>query len=413
MTEHVAPHPGPLPASGARESVQPPRPASAGRGRGPSRQRREGEGQAIREAIRERALNSGFDAVGFAEARLGEEARAGLADFLARGYHGDMGWLAHNAERRGDPQALWPEARTVVALGVNYAPADDPLAQTRRRRRGAVSVYSRGRDYHDVLKKRLKALARWIDGNWPGSLKLFVDTAPVMEKPLAQRAGLGWQGKHTNLVSRDFGSWLFLGEIYLSLALPPDPAEKDHCGACRRCLDSCPTNAFPAPYRLDATRCISYLTIEHKGMIPLELRPAIGNRIYGCDDCLAVCPWNKSARAASEPDFLPRPELTTPILAELVRLDDPGFRARFAGTALKRIGRDRFLRNVLIAIGNGPTGDPDLLTAARHCLDDRAPLVRATAIWAFRRLAAPDDIAAERQRRVAIETEAEVIVEWE
>ena len=263
-----------------------------------------------------------------------------------------MGWLAARADERGDPQALWAEARSVVVLGVNYAPEADPLAALARRDRGAISVYAQGRDYHDIVKARLKTLARWIDGRWPGALKLFVDTAPVMEKPLAAAAGLGWQGKHTNLVSRDFGSWLFLGEIYLALALPPDAAEADHCGACRRCLDVCPTGAFPAPYRLEARRCISYLTIEHKGHIDADLRPLIGNRIYGCDDCLAVCPWNKFARATAEPGFRPRDALAAPTLAALARLDDAGFRALFSGSPVKRIGRDRFLRNVLIAIGN-------------------------------------------------------------
>ena len=267
----------------------------------------------IREAIRREALRIGFDAVGFAPAHLAEEARADLRTYIERGYHGDMGWLAEHAARRGDPQTLWPEARTVVALGVNYGPEDDPLAGADDSERGVISVYARNRDYHDTLKKRLKALARWIVARWPGELagglKVFVDTAPVMEKPLAQQAGLGWQGKHTNLVSRGFGSWLFLGEIYLSLALPPDPPEADHCGACRRCLDACPTDAFPAPYRLDARRCVSYLTIEHKGPIARELRPLIGNRIYGCDDCLAVCPWNKFARA-TERTGLPAPRGT-------------------------------------------------------------------------------------------------------
>jgi epoxyqueuosine reductase len=367
----------------------------------------------IREAIRDRALFSGFDAVGFAEARLGEEARAGLREFIARGYHGDMGWLAGTEARRGDPQVLWPEARTVVMLAINYAPQQDPLALLDARDRGAVSVYAQGRDYHETLKRRLKALAQWIEARWPGALKLFVDTAPVMEKPLARRAGLGWQGKHTNLVSRDFGSWLFLGEIYLSLALKPDAAEVDHCGSCRRCLDVCPTAAFPAPYRLDARRCISYLTIEHKGMIPLELRPLIGNRIYGCDDCLAVCPWNKFARAAREPDFLPREELTARRLAILAELDDAAFRKLFAGTAIKRTGRDRFLRNVLIAIGNGDPAHPDLVAAARRRLDDAAPLVRAAAVWAFSRLAAPAQWAAERARRLLRETDPLVRLEWE
>jgi epoxyqueuosine reductase len=278
---------------------------------------------------------------------------------------------------------------------------------------GVVSVYARGRDYHDTLKRRLRALAHWIEARWPGALKLFVDTAPVMEKPLAERAGLGWQGKHTNLVSRNFGSWLFLGEIYLSLELEPDEAEADHCGSCRRCLDACPTAAFPEPHRLDARRCISYLTIEHKGMIPVELRPLIGNRIYGCDDCLAVCPWNKFARATREPDFLPRNELTAPRLAMLAELDDAAFRAMFVGTAVKRTGRDRFVRNVLIAIGNAPPGDGQLLGAAERCLDDRSPLVRAAAAWAFSRLAPAVEYAVERARRLSREDDPVVREEWE
>ncbi len=366
----------------------------------------------IREAIRDRALAEGFDAVGFAAARLDAAARAGLAAFIARGYHGDMGWLAGTETRRGDPAALWPEARTVVVLGVNYAPEDDPLALAGRPDCGIVSVYARGRDYHDTLKRRLRVLARWIEERWPGALKLFVDTAPVMEKPLAERAGLGWQGKHTNLVSRDFGSWLFLGEIYLSLELEPDPPVTDHCGSCRRCLDACPSAAFPAPHQLDARRCISYLTIEHKGMIPFELRPLIGNRIYGCDDCLAVCPWNKFARAAHEPDFLPREALTAPRLAALAALDDAAFRRLFAGSPVKRIGRDRFLRNVLIAIGNATPGDAELAGAARRCLDDPSPLVHAAAVWACARLA-PAAHAAERARRLDREHDPIVIAEWE
>ncbi len=375
-----------------------------------------GEGAApaeIREAIREKALAMGFDAVGFAEARLAEAARADLGEFLARGYHGDMGWLADTADRRGDPQTLWPEARTIVVLGLNYGSDDDPLAAAAEPERGAISVYARGRDYHDTLKRRLKALARWIAARWPGELKVFVDTAPVMEKPLAQVAGLGWQGKHTNLVSREFGSWLFLGEIYLSLALMPDAAESDHCGACRRCLDACPTAAFPGPYRLDARRCISYLTIEHKGPIPYELRPLIGNRIFGCDDCLAVCPWNKFARATEEPEFLPRAALTAPRLAELAMLDDAGFRARFAGTAVKRIGRNRFLRNVLIAIGNVPQPSRELVAAARRALDDPSPLVRGAAVWAFGRIAGADDLAAEAAARFEHESDAAVAMEWQ
>jgi epoxyqueuosine reductase len=341
----------------------------------------------IRDDIRGQALSMGFDAVGFAEARLAEEARENLGEFIARGYHGDMGWLAGTAARRGDPRVLWPEARTIVVLGLNYAGEGDPRAAAGDPECGEISVYARGRDYHDTVKKRLKALARWIAERWPGELKVFVDTAPVMEKPLAQQAGIGWQGKHTNLVSRDFGSWLFLGEIYLSLALDPDPPESDHCGQCRRCLDACPTDAFPAPYQLDARRCISYLTIEHKGPIPNELRPLIGNRIFGCDDCLAVCPWNKFARATDEPDFLARDRLTAPRLATLAALDDAAFRTMFAGTAVKRIGRNRFLRNVLVAIGNAPEPAPELVAAATRCLDDASPLVRDAAIWAVGRLA--------------------------
>jgi epoxyqueuosine reductase len=367
----------------------------------------------IRDAIRDRALSVGFDAVGFAEASLGVEARAGLSEFIARGYHGDMGWLAGTVTRRGDPRALWPEARTVVVLGVNYGHEGDPLALLDIPDCGVVSVYARGRDYHDTLKRRVRALAHWIEGRWPGALKLFVDTAPVMEKPLAERAGLGWQGKHTNLVSREFGSWLFLGEIYLSLDLEPDAAEADHCGSCRRCLDACPTAAFPAPYQLDARRCISYLTIEHKGMIPVELRALIGNRIYGCDDCLAVCPWNKFARATREPDFFPREELTTPRLATLAELDDASFRAMFAGSPIKRTGRDRFVRNVLIAIGNATPGDSQLLAAAQRRLDDGSPLVRAAAAWAFSRLAPPARCEAESARRLICEDDPLVRAEWE
>jgi epoxyqueuosine reductase len=353
----------------------------------------------------------GFDAVGFAEARLGAPAREGLREFLARGYHGDMGWLAAGAERRADPRVLWPEAKSVVVLGVNYAPDDDPLAPAEPDL-GVISVYARGRDYHETLKRRLKALARWIAAEWPGALKLFVDTAPVMEKPLAQQAGLGWQGKHTNLVSRGFGSWLFLGEIYLGLALAPDPPESDYCGSCQRCLDACPTKAFPAPYQLDARRCISYLTIEHRGMIPVELRSAIGNRIFGCDDCLAVCPWNKFARAAREPDFLPRTALTAPRLAALAELEDAAFRRLFTGSPVRRTGRDRFVRNVLTAIGNADAGDAELLETARRRLDDASPLVRAAAVWAFGRHASPSEFAAERRRRFAIESEALVRAEW-
>jgi epoxyqueuosine reductase len=364
----------------------------------------------IKAAIRAEALALGFDAVGFAPAQLAPEARAHLAEFLARGYHGDMGWLAQRAAERADPQALWPQARSVVVLGLNYGPAQEPLALIGERHCGAVSVYARGRDYHDLVKSRLKALARRIEARRPGALKVFVDTAPVMEKPLAEAAGIGWQGKHTNLVSRALGSWLFLGEIYLAIELPPDEPEADHCGECRRCLDACPTNAFPAAYRLDARRCISYLTIEHKGHIAAELRPLLGNRIYGCDDCLAVCPWNKFARAAQEPAFQPRAALAAPRLAELAALDDAAFRRLFSGSPVKRIGRDRFVRNVLIAIGN--SGAPGLVAVVTPLLADSSPLVRAMAVWALARLADESALAQARQRHLPRESDAAVRAEW-
>ncbi|HVM81215.1 MAG TPA: tRNA epoxyqueuosine(34) reductase QueG [Stellaceae bacterium] len=365
---------------------------------------------AIKAAIRERALALGFDAVGFAAAELAPQARADLRAYLGQGLHGDMGWLAAREGERGDPKALWRDAKSVVVLGMNYGPGEDPMASLGRGDRGTISVYARGRDYHDIVKSRLKALARFIAESFAIELKLFVDTAPVMEKPLAERGGIGWQGKHTNLVSRELGSWLFLGEIYLALALEPDAPESDHCGRCERCLAACPTRAFPAPYRLDARRCISYLTIEHKGPIPAELRPLMGNRIYGCDDCLAVCPWNKFARATREPGLGAREALTAPALASLAALDDTAFRALFSGSPIKRIGRDRFLRNVLIAIGN--SGEPALLPAVRARIEDEAPLVRGAAAWALLRLAANAEIAAARIRRLGAETDPAVRAEW-
>ena len=336
--------------------------------------------------IRDRALALGFHAIGFARAELGPEARDRLAAFLAAGRHGSRGWMERRADQRADPRALWPEARPVIALGLSYAPDGDPLATLARPDRGNVSVYARGRDYHDVVKGMLKQLAGFIAGRFGPDVKVFVDTAPVMEKPLAASAGLGWQGKHTNLVSRAHGSWLFLGEILTTLDLPPDPPHADRCGSCARCLAACPTAAFPAPYQLDATRCISYLTIEHPGPIPMELRPLMGNRIYGCDDCLAACPWNRFAReATTHPKLRARPDLVAPELADLVALDDAAFRARFSASPIKRIGRDRFVRNVLIAIGNA--GDPALLPAARRLLDDPDPVVAEAAGWAVQRLA--------------------------
>ena len=375
----------------------------------PSPAKQKGEGDP-RSLIRDQALALGFDAVGFAKAELAPSVREGLAGFLAAGYHGDMGWLAEKADRRGEPAVLWPEARSVVVLGLNYGPLSDPLADRPGPEAGEISVYARNRDYHDTIKKRLKALARWMAARFGCGVKVFVDTAPVMEKPLAEAAGIGWQGKHTNLVSRELGSWLFLGEVFTTLALDADPAEEDHCGACRRCLDACPTAAFPSPYKLDARRCISYLTIEHKGPIPRELRPLMGNRIYGCDDCLAVCPWNKFAKATNQSDFRQRPELEAPALAELAALDDAGFRRLFAGSPIKRIGRARFLRNVLIAIGNSGRGE--LQAAALVRLEDEDALVRGAAVWALSRL-----VPALRLREVAAqhmprEASPEVAKEW-
>jgi len=363
------------------------------------------------DAIRERALALGFDAVGFAPPSLGAAAKGNLAAYLAQGFHGDMGWMADTAERRADPSVLWPEAKSVVVLGVNYGPAADPLAPLRRPERGVVSAYAQGRDYHHVVKRRLKALAGWLHRHYACEVKVFVDTAPVMEKPLAERAGIGWQGKHSNLVSRRFGSWLFLGEVFTTLPLAADRPGRDHCGSCRRCLDACPTAAFPAPYRLDARRCISYLTIEHKGHIGRQFRAAMGNRVFGCDDCLAVCPWNKFARRAGDAAFLPRAELTAPRLADLARLDDRGFRQVFAGSPVKRIGRDRFVRNVLIGLGN--SGARDQAAVVEGLLPDPSPLVRAMAVWALRRLAPPHRFAAIRARLRPGEADPAVREEWD
>ena len=319
-----------------------------------------------------------------------------------------MHWM-ENAERRGDPRVLWPDVRSIVMLGVNYGPDEDPLAILSERTRGAISVYARGDDYHEVIKPRLKAVARALLARAGGDVKVFVDTAAVMEKPLAAAAGLGWQGKHTNLVSREFGSWLFLGAIFTTLELPPDELERDHCGTCRACLDVCPTDAFPAPYRLDARRCISYLTIEHKGPIPHALRERMGNRIYGCDDCLAVCPWNKFAQRGREAKLSARAALTAPQLADLARLDDSQFRALFAKTTIKRTGRDRFVRNVLIAIGN--SGDPALAAEAERLVGDPATLVRGAAIWGLGRLM-PERLAALAVQHRAREADVSVRHEW-
>ena len=364
----------------------------------------------VREAIRARARSEGFDTIGIARAQSPAGAAEGLAGFLAHGLHGDMAWMRTTAERRADPKVLWGEANSVIALGVNYAPAHDPLDALQHRERGVVSVYAQGADYHDVLKRRLKRLAAWLAETQGGEVKIFVDTAPVMEKPLAAAAGLGWQGKHTNLVSREFGSWLFLGSIFTTLALEPDAPERDNCGTCSRCLDICPTRAFPAPYRIDARRCISYLTIEHKGHIAREFREAMGNRIYGCDDCLAVCPWNKFAHEARENAFHPRIELTAPLLRELSMLDDAAFREIFRGSPVKRIGRDRFLRNVLIAIAN--SGEAALAPAAEARLGDDSPLVRAMAVWALTKLLPREEFAALASCWAALERDPDIAAEW-
>ncbi|HEX8568434.1 MAG TPA: tRNA epoxyqueuosine(34) reductase QueG [Caulobacteraceae bacterium] len=336
------------------------------------------------ERIRGEALRLGFDACRITDVPESWPASARLIDFVGAERHGTMGWMAETAERRAHPNAMWAEARSAVVLGVNYGPEHDPLDALADPTRAAISVYAQGDDYHELIKGRLKQLGRWMASEFGCELKVFVDTAPLMEKPLAERAGLGWQGKHTNLVSREFGSWLFLGSVLTTLELEPDPAEPTHCGSCTACLDVCPTAAFPAPFQLDARRCISYLTIEHRGPIPLEFRPALGNRIYGCDDCLAVCPWNKFAQAGREMRLQGRAELRGPELAELAQLDHQGFRALFRKSPVKRIGRDRFVRNVLYAIGN--SGDPSLLPVAERLRDDPSDVVRDAAGWAVERL---------------------------
>ncbi len=358
--------------------------------------------------MKERARAEGFDAFGITKpSAVG--FRKYFDEWLARGEHGDMDWLARTKERRAEPHVLWPDARSVIVLGLNYGPDENPLSLLEKRERGSISVYAKGGDYHDLIKGKLKRIGQWLTAKAGGEIKVFVDTAPVMEKPLAAAAGLGWQGKHTNLVSREFGSWLFLGSIFTTLDLPIDAAETDHCGSCRACLDICPTEAFPAPYQLDARRCISYLTIEHKGPIPRELRAKMGNRIYGCDDCLAVCPWNKFAQAGREAKLAARSENRTPMLSELLQLDDAAFRARFAKSPIKRTGRDRFLRNVLIAAGN--SGDLSLVSNIERLLNDSSPLVRGAAVWALSKLA-PDRLRIAAQTMQADERDEYVREEW-
>ena len=371
--------------------------------------------------VEARAL--GFDACRIALPDAIPEAPERLARALADGHLDGMGWMAETQRRRADPRALWPDVRSVIMLGTNYGPRSDPLASLARPSHGAISVYARHRDYHDVIKGRLKTLAQKIgaragrtlvtDGGRPmGTVdaKVFVDTAPLMEKPLAEAAGLGWQGKHTNLVSRDFGSWLFLGSILTTLPLTPDAAERDHCGSCRRCLDRCPTDAFPAPYRLDARRCISYLTIEHDGPIPREFREPMGNRVYGCDDCLAVCPWNRFAKRATDAKLAEPEGWCDPPLAELLALDDAKFRRRFSGSPIKRIGRDRMVRNAAIAAGN--SADPTLIPGLVLLLADASPTVRGAAVWALSRLSGDAAFHALRERHLRTETDGAVRAEW-
>lgn len=360
------------------------------------------------ELIRRRAAELGFDACRFASAADPWPASARLSEFVEHGRHGEMAWIAETEDRRSHPTAMWGGARSAVMLGVNYGPDHDPLEILKQRDHGAISVYAQGDDYHELIKGRLKQLAGWMVSRFGGELKVFVDTAPLMEKPLAERSGLGWQGKHTNLVSREFGSWLFLGSILTELELPADPPSGGSCGQCRACLDICPTGAFPAPFQLDARRCISYLTIELKGPIPHDLRPLLGNRIYGCDDCLAVCPWNKFAETSREQRLHARDTLRSPSLRDLAALDDAGFRTLFAKSPVKRIGRDRFLRNILYAIGN--SGDPTLAGVAKGHLAAPSPLVRGAAVWALSRLLTAD--AFHQLRAQTAEADPDVLAEW-
>ncbi len=361
--------------------------------------------------IVERALKEGFDAAAITSPDATVRAGAEFHNFLRDGFHGTMSWLEAKADRRASPHVLWPEVRSIVMLALSYGPAADPLAALAKSSHAAISVYAQGEDYHGIVKSRLKAVARDFSAASGAAVKVFVDTAPVMEKPLAQAAGIGWQGKHTNLVSRDFGSWLLLGAIFTSAALKPSAAERDHCGSCRRCLDICPTKAFPAPYRIDARRCISYLTIEHKGQIAHEFRSPMGNRIYGCDDCLAVCPWNKFARASHEARFAPADGGDNPPLANLLQLGDTAFRTLFRRSPIKRIGRDRFIRNVLVAAGN--SGDANLLSPVILLLDDASTIVRGMAVWAMRCLAPPELASELKAARYGLESDSGVLAEWD
>ena len=368
------------------------------------------ESAQLKSQLRSRALAEGFEDLRIAPAAADRRQADRLRQFVDAGRHGDMAWLAATAERRGSPLALWPQARSIIMLAMRYGDGSDPMRLLEQPGRAVISSYAQGADYHDTIKPKLKRIARWLAQSAGAEVKVFVDTAPLMEKPAAAAAGLGWQGKHTNLVSRDLGSWFVLGAILTTADLAPDEPETDHCGNCRRCLDICPTAAFPAPYQLDARRCISYLTIEHQGHIAIQFRRPMGNRVFGCDDCLAVCPWNKFAVAAGEQRRSAGGELGNPPLGELLALDDAGFRARFRGTPVKRTGRDRFLRNVLIAAGN--SGDRSLLGGIERLLTDASPLVRAMAVWALWQLLPADAFEALHKRLSDSESDAGVLAEW-
>lgn len=370
-----------------------------------------GQNNALRQWLAAEARDNGFDTMAIASADAVPDAAQNLAAYVEEGYHGTMQWMAETAERRSSPKSLWPDAETVIVFAMNYGPDRNPLDILSKKNRGAISVYAQNRDYHDLMKGRLKTIGSRLAARAAADVKIFVDTAPVMEKPLAQASGIGWQGKHTNLVSREHGSWLFLGSIFTTAVIKPDEVEVDNCGTCRACLDICPTDAFPAPYQLDARRCISYLTIEHKGPIPREFRRPIGNRIYGCDDCLAVCPWNKFAAAAEEAKLMARDELREPSLKMLLGLNDAEFRKLFSGSPVKRIGRDRFIRNCLIAAGN--SADLELVEVCVQLLADPSPIVRGAAVWALAQLTDQQSFSATLDREIGGETDETVLQEWE
>jgi epoxyqueuosine reductase len=364
----------------------------------------------LKSELTKQARLEGFDLVGITKAELPSLNKIAFEEFLTQNWHGDMLWMEEKKQRRESPTHLWPEAKSIIMLAMNYGPEQNPLPELKKTKNGVISCYAKGKDYHDIVKKKLKNLARWFVAETGAEVKVFVDTAPVMEKPLAMQAGIGWQGKHTNMVSQDLGSWTFLGAIFTTQELESDDREKDHCGSCRKCLDICPTNAFPEAYKLEAKKCISYLTIEHQGMIERELRSKMGNRIYGCDDCLAICPWNKFAQTAQEARFLARDEIDNPPLKELLKLDDESFRTKFAGTPIKRTGRNRFIRNCLIAAGNSK--DQELVQDVTSHLNDESEIVRATSVWAMQQLLTKEAFTKLKQTEIVKEKDPLVLSEW-